>query len=71
MSENRRIENTRTVTFKSDYVKRGKVLYKKGSVHYIHKNTVEKLGLSKLANVKEFDLKGEIAKARKALKIKD
>lgn len=71
MSENRRIDNTRTVTFKSDYSKKGKVLYKKGSTHYIHKDTVEKLGLSKVADVKEFDLKGEIAKAKKALKIKD
>ena len=37
-------ENTRIVTFESDYkLKKGKVVYKKGTTHAIHKSTVEKI----------------------------
>lgn len=46
-------DNTREVVFKEDYAPtterqkqkgiKGKVIYKKGSKHYIHKNVVEKI----------------------------
>ena len=40
----RKKENTRIVTFEADYkLKNGKVVYKKGTTHAIHKSTVEKI----------------------------
>lgn len=68
---NHRIERTRKVVFEKDFAKKGKVIYKKGETHYIHKDVVEKLGLAKFGKVSEFDLKGEIAKAKKVLGVKN
>lgn len=69
---NHRIERTRKVTFEKDFAKKGgKVIYKKGETHYIHKDVVTKLGLDKFGKVAEFDMKAEVAKAKKVLGIKN
>jgi len=63
-----RLDNTKVVTFKEAYKsKSGKVIYAAGSTHAIHKDLAAKLAKkSKGIDVKDFDQKGEIAKAKKA-----
>lgn len=64
-----RLDNTRVVIFEKDYNPSGKkVLYKAGEKQYIHKDVVAKLQAKKVKiEVKEFDAKGEIQKAKIAL----
>lgn len=66
---NNRIENSRQVVFDKDYAKAGKVIYRKGETHYIHKKVVEKAGLAKFGKVTEIDFKAEVVKAKKVLGI--
>jgi hypothetical protein len=63
-----KLDNTRVVTFKEDYSgKNGKVIYKANSTHFIHFKTVEKLEAKKVKmDVKSFDEKKEIAKAKES-----
>lgn len=70
---NRRIETTRKVVFEKDFTKgkSKKVIYKKGETHYIHKDVVEKSKLKDFGKVSEVDFKAEVAKAKKALGVKD
>jgi hypothetical protein len=64
-----RLDNTREVVFEKDFNPSGKkVLYKAGEKQYIHKDVAAKLQAKKVKiEVKEFDSKGEIAKAKLAL----
>lgn len=64
-----RLDNTRVVVFEADYNPSGKkVIYAKGVKHYIHKDTVEKLEGKKVKlKATNFDEKGEVEKAKKAL----
>lgn len=64
-----RLDNTRVVVFDQDYNPSGKkVIYAKEIPHYIHKDTVAKLEAKKVKlKAKNFDEKGEIEKAKKAL----
>ena len=62
-----RLDNTRAVVFKEDYAPKGKVIYTKDVTHYIHKDTVAKLEGKKVKmEVKEFDQKKEVQKAKEA-----
>lgn len=63
-----RLDNTRVVTFKEDYVVNKRVIYKGGSEHAIHKDLAEKLkkkGAS--VSIKEFDTKKKVAEAKEKL----
>lgn len=64
-----RLDNTRVVIFTEDYNPSGKkVIYAKDVKHYIHKDTVAKLEGKKVKlKSSNFDEKGEIEKAKKAL----
>lgn len=63
-----RLDNTRVVVFAEDFKPAGKVIYKAGEKQYIRKETVEKLKARKVKmEVSDFDEKGEIAKAKKAV----
>lgn len=63
-----KIDNTRKVTFKEDYKPGNAVIYKKDSVHYIHKDTVALLNEGKLAKftAEEVDEKKLNAEAKAA-----
>lgn len=63
-----RLDNTREVVFSENYAPNGKIIYAKDEKHYIHKDTVAKFEAKKVKmKVSNFDEKGEIAKAKKAL----
>lgn len=63
-----RLDNTRVVTFKKDYFIKGRKepLYSEGKEYAIHHSLVEKLkSQGAKIEVKTFDEKGAIAKAKK------
>lgn len=61
----KKIDNVKIVTFKEDYNPSGKfVVYKKDSVHAIHKDVVALIKDKIKADVKDFDEKKEYAKAK-------
>ena len=64
-----KLKNTREVTFQADYKsKKGTVIYAKGTTHYIHFKTVEKLKNNKAKfTAKEFDA-DKLKKAKDKLK---
>lgn len=63
-----RLDNTRVVIFEEDYKPGNKVIYSKGEKTYIHKDLVKKLEAKKVKmKVSNFDEKGEVEKAKKAL----
>lgn len=59
MSEFSKRNKTKKVVFKKNF----KRYYKNGETHYIHEDTVKRLGLDKYATVSDIDWKKEYKKA--------
>lgn len=61
MSEFSKRNKTKKVVFKKNF----KRYYKSGETHYIHEDTVKKLGLEKFGTVSDIDWKKEYREAAK------
>jgi hypothetical protein len=61
-----KVKKTRKVVFAEDYkTKGGLVIYAKGSIHFIHEKTVEKLAGQKVKmNVSKVDYEESVDKAK-------